>query len=369
MPILSSHFAIFTAGAHLNFSVEVPEELSFGVSMLDPQLVPGPGDDLFGPHARAFSGFRPTRAWLISMSREVKGRAGPFFDETRRLLLDLTRGLEGVGLDVLRLWPFPLAHAEDLIPDEILSEDLFSMGLTEMGEHGFRAETFGLAKLGQAELSFEFRGRELLEEAALMCGHLADWLMDHGRRVEDSQSMAFGYDRLTFFAADAGGDPRTWHPPLIQRLLPTSVFPGVGALEVLSHPEGAAPQDTSDLTIPLARSLEQRLVLEDLDVSGDSPHALATAQVVGTIDELRNLTMWREEHTGSKDSGWRFRRDGTAGSPETMALLDIARHVPLIVRFLALPWGVNLHWTAEGQLTIDTSKARHDDDDADEADD
>jgi hypothetical protein len=278
--------------------------------------------------------------------------------------LEATHGVQGVGFDVLRLWPFPLASADEALPDELLAEDLFSVGYTEMGEHGFRAETFGLAKLGQRELSFEFQGSELLEEAALMCGHLADWLVDHGRRVEDGQSMAFGFDRLNFKAAEgtqAGGPFRGWHPTIIQKLLPEALFPGVGVLEVRSHPEGTT--ERHDVTGPLHRSLEQRLLLEELDVTGDSPHAQATARVWGAVRELNNLLMWREEHTGSKDSGWRFRTLGVSAPEGVVTLHDLARHVPDIIRFLALPWGTRLEWGADGRLNVDASKVRHDDED------
>ena len=74
-----------------------------------------------------------------------------------------------------------------------------------------------------------------------MCGHLADWAMEQGHRVQHGQSMAYGFDRLTFFATegDAGGPFRGWHPPLIQKLLPPEVFPGVGVLEVRAVADGA----------------------------------------------------------------------------------------------------------------------------------
>jgi hypothetical protein len=362
LPTLRSFFTIYTDGAALNETLEQPPSSEVFLGELPEVVVPSGDDELFGPHARAFAGFKPKRAFLLGMRREVKGAAGTFFDEARRLLLQATRGVHGVGLDVLRLWPFVLADAEELLADEILAEDLFSVGFSEMGEHGFRAETFGLAKLGQREISFEFRGRELIEEAALMCGHLADWLMDHGNRVEDAQSMAFGFDRLTFFAAEgphAGGPFRGWHPTIIQRLLPESLFPGVGVLEVLSHPQGAPGHGRHDLTIPLTRSLEQRLLLEELDLHGDSPNAATTAQGRGAARALKDLVLWREERVGAKDSGWRY-RTGDDGPEGVLTLGELARHVPDIVRFLALPRGARLEWSAEGRFTLDVSKARHD---------
>ncbi|MCA2977351.1 MAG: DUF2185 domain-containing protein, partial [Myxococcaceae bacterium] len=274
------------------------------------------------------------------------------------------------GLDVLRLWPFPLAQAAEALPDEPLAEDLFSVGFTEMGEHGYRAETVGLAKLEQREISFEFKGRELLEDAALMCGHFADWVMEHGHRVQHGQSMAYGFDRLVFFASegDAGGAFRGWHPPLVQKLLPEAVFPGVGVLDVRAAPE-APGEAGGPLTEPLLRALEQRLVLEEHDLTGDSPFRTSTARVRGTVDGLRALLALREEPEASKDSGWRFFSRASGDGPEegVLALGDVCRRAPDLVRYLALPAGVRLEWDLDGRLSVDAAKARAEiDDDPDD---
>lgn len=334
-------------------------------------VVPARSDELFGPHVQEFSRFTPKRGFLLGLSRTVKGAAGPFFADARRVFLEATAALRGFGFDVLRLWPFPLDTASEALPDEPLAEDLFSVGFTEMGEHGFRAETVGLSKLDQREISFEFRGRELLEDAALMCGHLADWAMEHGQRVQHAQSMAYGFDRLTFFAAegDAGGPFRGWHPPLIQKLLPPDVFPGVGVLEVQTVDETNGGE-RQPLTVPLLRALEQRLVLEEYDLTGDSPFHASTAKVRGFVHALRALTAIREEPNASKDSGWRFiSRTTHDGPPEgSMTLAEIANRVPGIIRFLALPPGVRLDWDTDGRLLVDATKA-HAELDEDEADD
>jgi hypothetical protein len=374
VPILRSFFAIYTDGAKPIDTFDVPAGCEVFFGEMTELVVPGPQDELFGLHASLMQRVKIKRGFLLGISREVKGRSGSFFDQARKVVAQATAGLHGVGLDVLRLWPFPLAGLDDAFPEETLAEDLFSVGFTEMGEHGYRAETFGFAKLGQREVSFEFKGRELLEEGALMCGHLADWLMDNGRRIENGQSMAFGFDRVTFFAAEGAstaGPFRGWHPPLIQKLLPTAIFPGVGVLEIVAQPEGEpVAGQARDLTAVLQRSLEQRLLLEELDLSGDSPHATATARVNGFVKELSNLVVWREEHSESKDSGWRFRTTGHQDNRwGVLPLVDIARKVPEIVRFLALPWGVRLEWSESGKLTIDASRAHHDDDDSADLDD
>lgn len=372
MPTLRCCFAIFTDGGAPSDAF-VPPAVATQVLLTElPDLVvPSKADELFGPHTQPFARFSPKRLFLLSLARDVRGGAGTFFSEARRVLIETTAGLTGFGLDVLRLWPFPLKGASEALPEEPLAEDLFSVGFTEMGEHGFRAETVGLAKLDQREISFEFKGRELLEDAALMCGHLADWAMEHGHRVQHGQSMAYGFDRITFFASegDAGGPFRGWHPPLIQKLLPSTIFPGVGVLEVQCVPE--TPDNPREpLTLALQRALDQRLVLEEHDLTGDAPFHTATARVRGFIHGLRALTAFREEPVASKDSGWRFISRTTHDGPEegTMTLGDIGRRVPELIRYLALPPGVRLEWDTESRLRVDASKAHAEVDD-DETDD
>jgi hypothetical protein len=322
-------------------------------------FVPSRRDELFGPHVGEFLRFKPERAFLLAMSREVKGRAGSFFDDTRRTLISTLEGLNGFGLDVLRLYPFPLATAAEDLPEEILAEDLFSVGFTEMGTHGVRAETYGLARLGQRELTFTFDTPALMEEAALFCGHLAEWALEHGRTVNHGQSLAFGFDQITFAAAEgeAGGPFRGWHPPIIQRLLPESLFPGVGVLEVFGGSELKA--GAANLTAPLNRSLDQRVILEEHDLTGDSPHRTQTAQLRGFLSEMQNIVAWREEPRASKDSGWHVQSGGDtdSGDAGVISLADLARKIPHIVRFLAMPPGVRLEWDAEGRLHLDTARA------------
>lgn len=373
LPTLRCCFVIYSDGGAPTDAFAPPNNGPTQVLLTElPEIVvPGRNDELFGPHTQLFSRFTPKRAFLLALSKQVKGGAGSFFADARRVFLETTAGLKGFGFDVLRLWPFPIEQAAEALPEEPLAEDLFSVGFTEMGEHGFRAETVGLSKLDQREISFEFRGRELLEDAALMCGHLADWAMEHGHRVQHGQSMAYGFDRLTFFAAegDAGGPFRGWHPPLIQKLLPAEVFPGVGVLEVQTL-EDAPSATRSPLTVPLLRALEQRLVLEEHDLTGDSPFHSSTARVRGFVHGLRALTAIREEPTASKDSGWRLVSRTTHDGPEEgqMTLAEIANRVPEIIRFLALPPGVRLEWDTEGRLKVDASKAHAelDEDDTDD---
>lgn len=366
VPKLSSFFAIYTDGTKLDESFVAPAGMDVFIGEMSNLILPTSQDELFGPHVTAFSRFTPKRGYLLGFRRPNKGRAEHFFHQVREAFLVATAGARGFALDVLRLYPFNLEMAGDVLPDHLLAEDLFSVGFTDMGEHGVRAETIGFSKLGQREMTFEFGDPTLIEEAALMCGHLADWLLEHNRRIEAQSAMSFGFDRITFRAAEgnAGGPFRGWHPPLVQRLLAPTLFEGVGVLEVRASPPGNTDQ-LADLTVPLRRSYEQRMLLEELDLSGDSPHSSTTAQVRGRVTELVSLVASREESTSSKDSGWRMRStaEGDSGESGIITLADIARSCPGLVRFLALPHGVKLAWNAGGSLDIDTARVHLDEDD------
>lgn len=371
MPTLSCFFAIYTEGESLQDSFPSPTGADVFLGEMGTLLLPGPKDELFGPHANIFSRVKVKRGFLLGFQRKLRGRAETFFSEVRMAVLRATAGTRGVGLDILKLAPFPLQTASEALPEDLLAEDLFSVGFTEMGDRGLRAETLGFAKLGQREVTFEFTDPALLEEAALMCGHLADWLLDHNKRINHGESMSFGFDRISFFSAEgsAGGPFRGWHPPLIQKLIPEELFPGVGVLEVHAFPPGNA-ELREDLTIPLRRALDQRTLLEELDLSGDAPHSSSSAQVKGFITELKSLVAMREESVNSKDSGWRFRStvEGDSGENGVTSLADLARRAPELVRFLALPQGVKLTWNAEGLLEVDRSRVELDEDElADDA--
>jgi len=363
---LSTFFAIYTDGSALNESFRSPAGSDVFLGEMGALQLPGANDELFGPHAAAFGRQKFKRGFLLGFKRELKGRSEAFFEEVRTALLAATAGVKGYGLDVMRLWPFPLEQAEEALPEHVLAEDLFSVGFTDMGEHGMRAETVGFSKLGAREITFEFRDRKVLEEAALMCGHLADWLMEHNARITHQQSMALGFDRISFFAAEGAvaGAFRGWHPPLVQKLVPPELFPGTGVFEVKASPPGERDH-FEDLTIPLRRSMEQRLTQEELDLVGDSPHAMTTAEVKGFISGLAEIVAFREVPTSSKDSGWRIRSVAEGDSSETgvMSLADLSRRAPDIVRYLSLPQGVVLSWDSKSTLTLDRSRVEVDDDD------
>lgn len=360
---LSCFFAIYTDGRALTDNFPSPAGTDVFLGEMGTMLLPGPRDELFGPHVTAFQREKFKRGFLLGFRREVKGRSESFFSQVRASVIAATRGVNGFALDVLRLWPFPLQQAEEALPEHLIAEDLFSVGFTDMGAHGVRGETIGLAKLGQREITFEFKDPELMEEAALMCGHLAEWFLEHNRRIDHGQSMSLGFDRISFFAAEggAGGPFRGWHPPLIQKLVPPNLFEGVGVLEVKASPPGST-EHFEDLTVPLTRSREQRMLLEEMDITGDSPHASSTAQVKGFITGLEYLVAHREESTSSKDSGWRLRStaEGDSGEVGVMSLADLSRRAPGVVRFLALPVGMKLTWNERGELDIDRSRVELD---------
>lgn len=369
MPTLSCFYAIYTDGAEPQKTLRAPPHTDVWLGELPALVLPGRDDELFGPHADLFARFKPTRAFLLALTRDSPTHADLFFVDAREVLLQAVAGLSGVGLDVLRLWPFPLEEAAASLPEEVLSEDLFSMGIMSRGDHGFRAETFGLAKLGQRELSFAFEGAALQEDAALMCDHLADWLLEHSRRIGSGDTVAYGFDRLAFMAVEgaAGGPFRGWHPGLIQRLLPPSLFPGVGVLEVRCL-DGCSGR-LAGLTVPLEHSRAQRQVLEDCDVTGESPHASTTAQVAGPLERLVGVTAVRGEPQTSKDSGWRFVAQ-PGGATEVTVLDAVVARAPGLLPYLALPPGSRLEWDSVGALTMDLARVRADleglDDDGDD---
>ena len=365
MPTLSSFFAIFTDGPAPRADMVVPPGTFMSLDAM-PSVPSFNGDDeLFGPHAQPFVRAPKKFGWLLTITREVKGSTGTFFSDAHKLVVHATKGLTGWGMDVLRLWPFPLQKVDEL-PDDPFAEDLFSVGFAEQGEHGFRAETVGLAKLSQRELSFEFFGKDLLEDAALLCAHLADWAMGQGRRVGHEQTMAYGFDRLLFRAIEgsgAGGPFRGWHPPVIQRLLPEDRFKGVGVVQVYTYASaGNAP--ISDLSTTLRRALEQRLVLEAEDLTGESPHQSAMAEACACAGGADGLKGMRHEPRSQKDSGWTFTCKKLHPSSDlgSLTLGALAHRLPQILKYLALPPGCSVEFL-EDCVAIDSQAARKDEDD------
>ena len=365
MPNLSSFFAIFTDGAAPRADLAVPSGIRVALEPIGAVEAFTADDELFGPHAQPFVRAPKKAAWLLSVTRETRGGTGTFFADAQRLLLASTKGLTGWGLDVLRLWPFPL-HKADELPEDPFAEDLFSVGFVEQGEHGFRAETVGLAKLDQRELSFHFVGRDLMEDAALFCAHLADWAMSQGRRVDHDQTMAYGFDRVVFRAlegAGVGGPFRGWHPPVIQRLLPEARFPGVGVVQVLTY-ASAGNEVVADLSTTLRRALEQRTVLEAENLTGESPHQSTLARACACAGGVDGLKAIRHEPDSQKDSGWVF----TCHKPHAthdlgpVSLGLFAHRLPQILKYLALPPGCSVDFLAD-EAVIDSRAARRDDDD------
>lgn len=364
MPTLSCFFAVYTDGVAPKSGLVTPRGMTASLSELSQIVMPGPETELFGPHAAGLAKLKPKRCFLLAMQRETKGSAGNFFADAHALMLSTFKGLPGWGLDVLRLWPYPLSEVDDM-PDDPFAEDLFSVGFHEQGEHGFRAETFGLSKLGQRELSFAFRGRELIDDAALLCAHLADYAMSQVRRVEHEQTMSFGFDQLKFVAAEgSSGSPtiRGWHPELVRQMLPEALFPGVGVLEVMGYdsPNGQARPDVS---AALQRAYEQRMVLEELDLSGDSPHQAATAMRCECLGKSHMLVAERKDPQTVRDSGWAC----TCGKPHerkelvATTLGAITEAYPQLLKYLALPSGSRLV-IEDGKPRVDISRAKRDDD-------
>lgn len=354
------------AGVAPRTEVPVPRGATLTFEPLAEVVLPGADTPLFGPHVQAFlAAPHPGAAWLLSIKREVRGSAGHFFAETQSALREALKDLNvGWALDVLRLWPFPF-NAVDTLPEDPFAEDLISVGFTESGEHGFRAETFGLAAFEQRELSFAFQGQNLLEEATILCAHLADYVMARAARVEHGHAMSFGFDKLVFASPHglAPGPFRGWHPPFLQRVLSPQLFPGVGVLETLCT-TGTASGAQADLTPALQRAWAQRQVVETHRLTGESPHQGDSASACSCCDAQTPLFGQRDEPRGSRHSGWKFQC--LSGHPATMlgtvTLGELARRVPQIIPYLALPPGCTVTWDGS-EVTVDTRRVRREADD------
>jgi hypothetical protein len=178
--------------------------------------------------------------------------------------------------------------------------------------------------------------------------------------------MSFGFDKLVFASphGTAPGPFRGWHPGFIQKVLSPQLFPGVGVLETLCT-TGTAAQAQADLTPALKRAWQQRVVVEKLRLTGESPHQGDTALACACASADTPLSGMRDEPRGSKQSGWVFQCPGHPRSMlGTISLGELARRIPKIIPYLGLPPGCTLSWAGgDDEPTIDTRKARRDPDD------
>jgi len=352
MAMLRADYALFLDAPPV--APAAPRGLDVSLTPLATGFTHEPSDELFGPHVSAFTRAPHGAGFLLSIAAPVKGDAGAFFAMAHQTLLAAVAGREGWVLDVLKLWPQPVDKLGDL-PDEPLPEDLFSIAFREQGEHGLRAETVGLSKLGQKELSFQFKGHALIEDATLLCAHFADWIFGQRRRVEGGAQVAFGLETLTFRSATPDGTPfRGWHPPLVLRLLSPERFPGVGALEVLGRTLPWEPAE-AELTFALERSAAQRTLLEAHGLSGESPHVGALARACACLGTGPFVGTRVEPHA-QRDSGWLFACE-SGHHPDQLAELslgELARRVERIIPVLALPPGASARFDGDAvQLMLD----------------
>jgi hypothetical protein len=352
VPRTHTIFAVFTDGSPVQREVGAPHDIALQIDEM--MAFEGLAEaQFFGPWASQLPRFRAQRCFVISIASDVL-RGEKFFTLARRIFLEIAHGAQGYALDVLRMWPFPLSSAEEALPEEFLPDDLVTLALREVGEHGFRAETYGFSKVGQREVIFDFVGRELLEEAALLIQNLADWLLTTGRSVSAGQSMSFGFDELKFAALEI--DPVRSN--VLARLASDGTFIPPGFLRVQASPPIGETWLGTDLTIPLRRSLEQRLVLEDFDLTGDTPHSSSSAMVRGTLSgDLRSLLAWRTDPDSPLDCGWRFSSPLPSQHLVPMALARVVERVPALMRYLSMPYGCRLEWDEMGQLSVDVSHA------------
>ena len=323
--------------------------------------------DFFGPHAEeAGPAFDEAKAaFLFYGYRPARREAGAFFGAAHAQLARAVAGMRGLGVDVLRMWPFPLREAREL-PEDPLAEDLFSVGFQERPGGGFRAETFGLAKLDQREVSFDFRGRDLVDEASVLCARLVEYTLGQSGRVEHGQALSFGFDRVGFRAVeghDAGGSLRGWHPVFVQRALPEAVFPGVGRLEVNAF-EPMSERTAPDLTDALRRSFEQRLVVGALESPLGTPHQSTLVRACLCAGGEQGLCGFREEPASVRDSGWTFVCARPPPGPHEIGvgpLGALVRRLPQILKYLGLPAGSHLEWSGT-DVRVDAGGAAPDGD-------
>lgn len=317
---------------------------NFGIERLEgapDRVEPG---ELFGPHAQAFvQALKRFRAAFLFSGEGVAGRESErFFATAQAALTRSVTGQQGFVVDLFKRWPRPISELADL-PEDVLPEDLFSMRTVELPNGRFRAETFGLCRLGQKEISFQFSGLELADEAVALCARLADYALVHRRSVEAGQVMGFGFDRLAFSEAperlEAGALWR-WCQPHLARRWPGKAFAS-GQLLTAELMLPASEERTSDLREALHRAREQHRLTEELDVLADSPNETASALGCPCLQKAATIQAHREEATGIRDSGWRL----TCGHPhdakdlQLTTLGTLATQLPQLVRYLALPTG------------------------------
>src|SRR4051812_21688043 len=117
MAQLSSFFAIYTDGTPPRADVAAPRGVQISITAMPELVLPSSDSSLFGPHSGDILRAHPRAGFLISVHKDTKGSAGTFFSDVQALLLQTVRGLQGWCLDVLRLYPIPLAAVHELPED------------------------------------------------------------------------------------------------------------------------------------------------------------------------------------------------------------------------------------------------------------
>ncbi len=349
MPTLNATFVLYTDGS----APRPPIHRDFTLVPLPNVPLPAESEEFFGPFAQvAHDQLRRARAaFLLKGQREVRGGVGEFFSQAHAELCYCVEGRAGFAVDLLKMWALPFADAPEL-PTDPLAEDLFAVSFQEVERDRFVARTHGLAKLDQPEVSFRFSGHELTDEAAMMCAHLADYAMTQSRRVGAGQSMTFGYDALVFSSTKEEDSA-----PPYQRAVLGSGYRRVPLLEI-SAGRPMSEELTPELTDALQRSFEQRLVLEEHEVPGDSPHQTTELRLCSCAGE-QGLRGWRDEPASPRESGWTFtcRRRHPTGELEVVPLGVAVKRLPQIFRYLALPGGSSVDWRGE-RVLVDTGAER-----------
>ncbi len=361
MPTLNVHYVLYTDGT----PPRPAQHPDFSLTALPAVPQPDESEEFFGPFAQiAHEQIRTARAafWLRG-KREVRGSVGEFFSQVQAEVAHCVEGHSGFVVDLLKMWALPFADVAEL-PSDPLAEDLFAVSFQEKGRDLFLARTYGLGKLEQAEVSFQFRGHELTDEAATMCSHLAEYAMTQSRRVSAGQSMTFGYDAL-IFRSSATEDSS---PPLLRRVAGAALR---RTPLLLAHACEPMSEDLSaDLTDALRRSFDQRLVLEEQEVAGDAPHQTTELKLCPCAGTGEGLRGWREEPASARESGWTFtcRHRHQPAELEQLVLGTAVQRLPQILRFLALPPGSSLQWQGDRVLVDAAGQTGADDDESNSSD-
>jgi len=105
----------------------------------------------------------------------------------------------------------------------------------------------------------------------------------------------------------------------------------------------------------LRRALEQRQVVEALELSGEAPHQSTEVRACACAGGEHGLRGFREDPDSVRDSGWTFTCARPAPGAHEIGvgpLGGLVKRLPQVLRYLALPPGAVIEWHGE-RVSID----------------